>query len=395
MLLSKPKVILKEISVVVVTHRSILPCIPGDDLARFLARRRCSRLLYIKHPLLILKESRSLSSGGNYYENRKLIKSFSSFSFRLPESVLYLKDLILTLFWVLSTKQNYDLYFGMNNLNALAGIVLKMLGRVKKVVYYTIDLYPQRFSSSFINWIYHKLDKFCVRYCDETWNVSPFLVEYREKRGMAGIDYSRQFTVPIGIWFNEMERIPTNKVKRTKIVYVGHLKALYGVDLAIRALPLIEKKISNINFGIIGGGEQKEELQELAKKLGVSDCVKFYGWKEKKEAEKLLTDAAIGLAPFNTNVDEKIKNADPAKIKDYLALGLPVVMTNASLNASTIAKLKCGIVIDYTTESLANAAVKLLSDEQLWKEYRNNALRYVKQFDWNVIFTKNIARLLN
>lgn len=380
--------------IVIVTHRSIMPCIPGDDLKKFLLANRCPKLLYIRHPLLLLKESYNLSSEGQYFQEGKVSRKISAPNLRLPEPVLYIKDIVYTLFWVFKSGQIYDVYFGVNNLNAFAGIVLKMLGRVKKVVYYTIDLYPTRFNNKIINWLYHKLDKLCVANCDETWNVSPFLVNYREQKGMAGEKYSRQSTVPIGIWFNEMERVPTTKVKKTKIVYVGHLKALYGVELAVRALPLIKKKIPSINFEIIGGGEQREELVELAKKLGVAKSIKFYGWKEKKEAEGLLSDGAIGLAPFNTDVDEKIKNSDPAKIKDYLALGLPVVMTNASLNSQKISKLKCGIIIDYTPESLADAVIKLLSNKNLWKKYHENALAYVQQFDWNNLFSKNISRLL-
>lgn len=392
--MDNPKINLKNKSIAIVTHRSIMPCIPGDDLKNFLLSHGCNSLLYIKHPLLLLKESYNLSSEGQYLISGTQAKNFQSYHWKLPEPLLYVKDLIYTLVWTLTTKRKFDFYFGINNLNALCGLVLKKLGRVKKVIYYTIDLYPQRFNNKLINWGYHKLDKYCVRFCDETWNVSPFLIKYREKKGMKGPQYSRQFTVPIGIWFDEMKRVPISKVKNTKIAYVGHLKAFYGVDLVIRAMPKIRKKIPSINLEIIGGGEQKKELEELARKLGLLNCVKFYGWKGKREAEKLLADATLGLAPFNTRVDEKIKNADPAKIKDYMALGLPVVMTNASLNASVISRSKCGIIVNYTPQSLAKAVIRLLSDKSVWQQYRENALRYVQQFDWNYLFSKNISRLL-
>ena len=129
-------------------------------------------------------------------------------------------------------------------------------------------------------------------------------------------------------------------------------------------------------------------------KLHLRSNVNFLGWKEKRDAEKLMADAALGLAPFNTLIiDEKIKNADPAKIKDYLALGLPVIMTNASLNAKSIGG-KCGTVIEYTPEDLAKAVIQLLSNKKLQKKYRKNALEYVSQFDWNKLFSKNVSRLV-
>lgn len=392
--MNKLKTDLKNKSIAIVTHKSIMPCIPGADLKKFVLENNCSKLIYLTHPLLYIKESYEFNSEGSYYAGTKEVKKFSAFHWVMPEPLLYIKDIICTLYWIWKTNQKYDIYFGINNLNALAGIMLRKFGRVNKVVYYTIDLFPQRFPNKLINWLYHKLDNFCVAYCDETWNVSPYLAEYRKKKGVKEQQYSRQFTVPIGVWFDEMKRVLVSKVKKTKIVYVGHLKQFYGVDLAIRALPLIRKRIPNAYLDIIGGGEQREELENLTKDLDLSRNITFYGWKEKKEAEKILADGALGLAPFNTDVDEKIKNADPAKIKDYLALGLPVVMTNASLNAEAISKLRCGIIIDYTPESLANAVIKLLSNKNVWEEYRKNAIKYVKQFDWNYLFSKNISRLV-
>lgn len=393
--MSKPSINLGSKNIAIVTHRSLLPCIPGDDLRQFVLGRKCSKLIYITHPLLYLKESYQLSSKCEYYDKSKLVQVSSAHHWVFPEPLLYIKDFFYTIYWILKTRQTYNVYLGINDLNALAGLLLKKLGRVKKVIYYTIDLFPQRFENKLINWIYHKVDKIAVRFCDETWNVSPFIAKYRAKKGMTGEGYLRQFTIPIGIWFSKMKRLPPSKVKKTKIVYVGHLTSFMGVDLAVRGIPLIRKKIPHIKLEIIGGGDELENLKQLADKLAVTAHIKFHWWKEKKEAEALIANAAIGLAPFNTLIiDEKIKNADPAKIKDYLALGLPIVMTNATLNAQTIAKLRCGIVIDYTPQSLANAVIKLLTDEKLWKEYRKNALQYVKQFDWNNLFTKNISRLL-
>ncbi|TSC88484.1 MAG: glycosyltransferase [Microgenomates group bacterium Gr01-1014_5] len=387
---------LKNLSVAIVTHRSIMPCIPGADLKKFALAHGCSNLLYITHPLLLLKESWGLSSERELYESKKGLKTSKFSHWIMPEILLYIKDIICSVVWTLNTKQIYDIYFGINNLNAFSGLVLKKLGKVRKVVYYTIDLYPERFTNPLVNWIYHQLDKFCVKHCDETWNVSPYLTKYREKQGITGTSYSRQFTVPIGIWFDDMQRIPSSKRKRSKIVYVGHLKDFYGVDLAINSLPLVRKEIPSAYLEIIGGGEEQATLEKLAEKNGISRFIKFYGWKEKKEAENIIADSAIGLAPFNTLIiDEKIKNGDPAKIKDYLALGVPVVMTNASLNASAIADAKCGIVIEnYDAQEFADAIVKLLKNDKIWEEYQKNALVFIQKFDWNYLFSKNISRLI-
>lgn len=385
---------LKNKNFIIVTHRSLMPCIPGDDLKKFLLTNG-AKVLYITHPLILLKESKNLSSQFSIYEKNKLKKSSYAYHWILPEPLLMIKDFLYTLSWILKDNQIYDVYFGVNNLNAFCGLLLKKLGRVKKVVYYTIDLYPQRFPNKLINWLYHKIDRLCVQYSNETWNVSPFLTTFRAKKGAKGKKYSRQYTVPIGVWFHEIKKVSPEKISKNKIVYVGHLKNFYGVDLAIKALPQILSKIPNAYLDIIGGGEEMKKLKLLANSVNVNKNVKFYGWKEKKEAERIMSNAAVGLAPFNTTIiDEKVKNADPAKIKDYLSLGIPVVMTNASINANEIQKKKCGIVIDYNPQSLAKAVIFLLSNSLLREKYRKNALEYTKQFDWNFLFSKNISRLI-
>src|SRR3989344_1632860 len=379
--------------VVIVTHRSLMPDIPGGDLKKFMLKTGVSELIYITHPLLLLKESYKLSSQIEYFENSQLKKNLKAYHFILPESFSYIKDFIYTIYWVFMKNRTFDLYFGINNMNALAGLILKKAGRVKKVVYYTIDLYPERFSNKFLNFIYHEIDKICVSFCDETWNVSPYISRWRARRWEKKRS-SKEFTVPIGIWFDEIKRVPAKKVNLSKIVYVGHLKNFYGVELIIRALPLIRKRIPNVKLNIIGGGEQLKELQQLMNILLVKDNINFLGWKEKKLSEKLMADSALGFAPFNTAIiDEKIKNSDPAKIKDYLALGIPVVMTNATVNAKAISKAKCGIIIEYSPEALANTVLMFLTNRTLLIRYRQNALRYVNQFDWNKLFSTNLSRL--
>lgn len=382
---------LNDKNIAIVTHRSLMPDIPGGDLKRFLNNNNCFFVTYLTHPLLLLEESKKLSSEAEFYKESRIIEKSTTKHWSLPEPFSYAKDFIYTIIWILKSNTKYDIFFGINNINALSGIFLKKIGRVKKVVYYTIDLYPQRFKSKLINFIYHKLDYFCTVNCDETWNVSPFIEKYRMKKW--GLNKKRQHTVPIGIWFNEIKR--SKKTDKNKIVYVGHLKDFYGVDLVIRSLPFIIKKIHTIKLEIIGGGEQMDELKKIASSLSINKYIKFHGWKEKKQSEHIMSDAALGLAPFNTLIiDEKVKNGDPAKIKDYLGLGLPVIMTDASINAQIINQSRCGLIIKYDEKSFSEAVVRLLSNKKLLKEYRVNALKFANQYDWSYIFTQNISRLL-
>ena len=49
---------------------------------------------------------------------------------------------------------------------------------------------------------------------------------------------------------------------------MGSLDARWGVDLSIRAMPLLRRKIPDIRLLIAGRGPAEQELRQLAQSLG-------------------------------------------------------------------------------------------------------------------------------
>lgn len=388
--------LIQKSSVILVTHYRIYSA--SQALRDYLRKQGCKNLMYISHPLplsdisSVEKSFCEMSKGSTIYKRIQASKRYIN----VILSSFY--EVFLTLSWVWKTKKQFDVYIGVDNFNAFHGLVLKFFGIVKNVVYYTIDYFPTRFENVLLNKIYHALDKFCVRWADETWNVSGVMVHAREKYNhMDRHVYNRQYTVPIGIWYDKAPRKPFRKIDTKKLVFVGHLLPHMGVDLVLKALPIIRKRIPGITVSIIGGGAEEEKLKQLADDLNIADSVRFYGWiRDRKKLECIISDGAVGLATFNTMIlDDKVKNADPGKIKDYMLLGMPVITTNAVSTAREIQKRKCGIVIQYNKEELASAVVQLLGNRKRLQEYRKNALSYVKQFDYGRIFGTNMKRILS
>lgn len=381
--------------VVLVTHYRIYSA--AQALRDYLRLNKYNKLLYISHPLPLKNIEKTEKSYFEISRGNDVKKKFTARRkfYNLVLSTFY--EMYLTFKWVVGSSDTYDLYIGVDNLNAFYGLIFKKIGRVKKVVYYTIDYFPTRFENKFLNWIYHSIDKICVRYADETWNVSSAMIEAREKHNaMKRKNYNRQYAVPIGIWYDKAPRKNFSQIDKHKLIFVGHLLAHMGVDLAIKSMPEILKKIPDAKLEIVGGGEEEDKLEKLAVKLGISNSVKFWGWiRDRGKLEKIMSDGAVGLATFNTEIlDDKVKNADPGKIKDYMLLGMPVIATDAISTADVIEEAKCGIIIRYNTSDLVDSVVKLLDNSETLKEYRGNALKYVRQFDYNGIFSKNLSRVL-
>lgn len=364
---------------------------PGQELKKYLLKNKIKKLLWIQHPLMYSK--RLPGSGYELYEDGKKIKTFLPKIKKSPAVFAYIKDFFLTIFFVLKSREEFNIFVGVNNLNAIAGLFLKKIGKVKKCIYYVIDYTPIRFENRLLNWIYHKIESICAIKCDEVWNLSPRMIEARKK--IKGIKSdNRHKIVPMGIWFDEIKRYKFEEINKHQLVFMGHIIEKQGVQFVIQAIPKIVKEILNFKFLVIGEGEYLKELKKLVKKLRVDKYIEFTGYiKDHATIEKLIGKSALAVALYEKgDLDRNFTYyADPGKIKVYLSTGVPVLLTDVSHNAKDIEERKCGKIVDPHPKSIAKTVIELMEDEKILKEYRENVLEYAKQFDWNLIFKKIIG----
>lgn len=362
-------------------------------LREYLISEKIEKLFFIAHPLQI----DSTRSYREIIENGE-IKNKNKSKLRSKISLInYLIEITLNFKWSFKKGDAYDLWIGVDPLNAFCGIVMRKLRRVKKVVYYTIDYVPERFSNKFLNNIYHWLDKFCLKNSDETWNVSYRIAEGREKkRGLKQYIYNNQVIVPIGIWFNKVKRMSFTEIKKHQLLFVGNLLEKQGVQLVLEAMPKIVGEISDFHFLVVGGGEYENTLKDKVKDLNLEKYVTFTGWiKERDKLDNIMADSAVAIAMYDKSKDTFTYYADPTKLKDYLSAGLPILLTDLPHNAKEIEENKCGIIIDYDKEMISVAIIELMKNEVRLRQYRENAINYIVKFDWGLIFQKNLGRIFD
>lgn len=350
------------------------------------------QLLFIAHPLAG-REDRSFVE----LIKQGIVTHTHQLRWRSPFAILnYIYEAWLTLWWCMRYRNRYDVFFGVDPLNAMIGLLLKKLGLTRRVVYYTIDYSPQRFPSALLNNIYHLIDKICLRNADETWNVSDAIARGREViRGLRVENYPRQKTVPIGVWFDRIKRLPYDRVKKYQLLFVGNLLEKQGVQFVLDAIPFIIKKIPLFHFFIIGGGEYEISLRAKVKALGIHSHVTFAGWvKDRSLLDTMMADSAIAIALYDKEKDTFTHYADPTKLKDYLSAGLPILLTDVPHNAKEIEAMGCGKIIEKSIESLVDSVVTFMQDEKTLRTYRLNAQNYAKKFDWSLIFEENLQRVL-
>ncbi len=377
--------------ILIIAH--VFTTVPAQDLKEYFLQRKVKSLMFIAHPLFFV-EGRS----GPYYEiyeHGKLIKKIRLKNKNYPPPIQFIKDYLLTLYWVLTNKNKWDLVISLDNLNTLAALTLRIFGKTKKVVYYTIDFVPNRFENKILNSIYGNIEKIAVRFADLTWNLTSRVAIGREKiRGMDRKTYNRQIVVPLGVWLNRIPRKSYNQIDKHAIVYAGGLVPHQGIQLVIDALPLVLRQINDARMIIIGIGDYEDALKEQVRKLKLEKNVKFLGYMEKHEdVEKALTKCGLAVAMYSEELSKWSYYGDPSKIKTYLACGLPVVTTSLTMISQDLLKKECGLIADYNKEDLARKIIEILNDNQKQEKFRENAIKFGGQFDWNKILDENIYKI--
>ena len=208
-----------------------------------------------------------------------------------------------------------------------------------------------------------------------------FLERYAEK------NYKDVVVIPHGdfsiyrFWDNgKNDRTSDNEIK--KILFFGSIRPNKGLEYLIKAEPLIGEKVKNYRIVIAG------KCTDCAYKKYIKNSSKFTLVNEfipNKDIPKYFKDASIVVLPYISATQSGI-------IPIAYAFGKPIIATNVGSIPEVVEDGKTGILVEPRDESaLANAIIKLLSDDNLLKEMGDNALRYCKlNLSWDSIAQKTI-----
>src|SRR3989344_7400971 len=272
--------------------------------------------------------------------------------------VFKLRDFLSVVDFCLMGSKKYDLYIGFESINALAGVFLKKIGFIKKVVYYVSDFSPRRYKQKWFNNFYLYLDKLATTYADATWNVSPAMPEARQKLGYKMDKLSPQLYAPNAFFRSQIKYLDLSKVKPYSIVYAGTMGPENGPDLAIQAMPKILKKFPKATLTLAGGGikADEENLKELIKKLKLEGKVDYRGFiPTNEEMLDIVRRSRVSIAPYRAIENSVRWYADAVKIRTSLACGVPVIATQVPPMGKEAERQGAGMVVEDNVEQLADA----------------------------------------
>ncbi len=376
---------LNKLKVILVFHD--YPTGSPHALGGYLRDAHVNSLITIGHVNRYAPKNPITASHMEMYKGKKTVRRIEAPKLTLPEYLQYIKDTVYTFVWTtVNAKGTYDYFIGVGNLNAFCGLILRSLGLVKHVIFYSIDYLPKRFENVIFNSIYHFADYLSVSYSDYTWNYAIGMI--RERKRKWGKSFPGQLIVPHGVTIHRKTPILYRESNKYELVYMGNIYKTKGIQLVIKALPIIKKTIPDISLTVIGGGDYIKDLTSLASSLGIAKSVHFTGYiADTKKIEYIVSRAALGTAMYDPS-HEFISYTEPAKVKQYLSSGIPVIMTDTSAIAGDVIRYGCGIVSPYDSKKFAENVLEFFSgsDEDM-NVFRENAFRYAKKYTWETVFT--------
>ena len=389
MLLSK-----NNTKVLILTHYSIKSKDGGDTGQRLrdYFAKRVKKVVHISHPLHDFP--RGKGSILVIYKDAKKIKEINLSISKGPFFIKYILDTIVIYYFLIKASFEYNICIAMESVSFISMLPFRKLGKIKKLVYYSVDLVPERFQNTSVNKLYHYMDKIACTQADRLWVMVKEQINGRRKYGINSKNRSPHSIVPIGYETNKIKLKQVGKINYHNIVYMGGLRNIYGVELAVKAMPRLVNKLPNIFLTIIGKGKLENHLKNLTKKLKMERHIKFTDYVESFwDLTDILSSCSIGLAPYKPFPKSYSYYSDPSKIKLYMACGLPVITTDVVTMTDLIKQTKSGKIIKYTEQSLANAVYSMLNNKKKYEAYKNAASKLRTQFDINYILDNAVKEL--
>jgi glycosyltransferase involved in cell wall biosynthesis len=160
------------------------------------------------------------------------------------------------------------------------------------------------------------------------------------------------------------------------LVVTRNLEAIYGLDIAIKALGIARESIPSMRLKIAGSGPQLSELQELVQELHLLHNVEFVGRLGPAEIVSLYQSADGLLNP--TTVDNM-----PNSVLEALACGVPVISTDVGGVPYIVVHESTALLVPAGDERLmADAMVRLCKDVELRRKLAAAGLAEVRQYAW-------------
>jgi glycosyltransferase involved in cell wall biosynthesis len=165
------------------------------------------------------------------------------------------------------------------------------------------------------------------------------------------------------------------------ILFFGYLSPYKSPDILLKAFAKIHQVERNTRLIYVGDGVMRNDLQMMAGKLGLADCVDFKGFVNEDMKASYLKSTDVFCLPSTMRTE-----CYPIAILEAMASGAPVIASRIGGIPDIINDNENGLLVDPgNVEALANSILSLVRSEGLRRRLVGNASIWIKEHTWERI----------
>lgn len=249
----------------------------------------------------------------------------------------------------------------------------------------TIFSFHTKFKEDFERLLHVKpLVNFMMRYIMKTINACDYVLTVSDGAAevLRAYGYKKQITVirnGTDLVYPENAKELVAKVnekhglanQKNVFLSVGRIVENKRIDLVLDALKIVKERGYDFRFIIVGDGSYKQNLENKVKDYALSEQVIFTG--------KVMDRAMLSSYYLRSDLFLFPSTFDTASLApiEAAALKLPSVMTRGCSTAEIVTENRNGFLAGDTAESWADEICRIVSDEKLLAEAKENCYKEV------------------
>jgi len=191
-----------------------------------------------------------------------------------------------------------------------------------------------------------------------------------------GIDQNKIAIVRLPAISSKLLAYPTVPLRNKNILFLGRITEVKGVHILIEAFTHIKRKYPETKLILAGPSDKRYEktLRMIMEKYNLTDSIEFTGPVYGENKINLIRSALVFVLP-------SLKEYTGGVLLEAQALGTPVVATRVGAIPEIVLDGETGFLVEPNNpRELAEAIIRLIEDEELWRRLSTKAREWARNF---------------
>jgi glycosyltransferase involved in cell wall biosynthesis len=337
---------------------------------------------------ICLKEERP-SSAGNYGRvrlyplnaGRYQGKNIVSYLFNYASFFLQSFVLVTWLFF----RKRYDIIqvHTMPDFLVFAALIPKLMGA--KVILDVHDLMPELYMCKFksgprhpvirlITWV----ERLSIGFANSAIAVHAPHRDALVRHGNAAQKFGIVLNSPDPRIFHKNGYV--RKDDKFRLIYHGTVARRHGLEVALRAVNAVKREVPNLEFLIIGHGDDLQRVKELVEGMELGNCVRFEKTMPVERLPEYLQQADIGVVPIL--YDPFTRYMLPLKLMEYAGMEIPCISSETETIRAYFDDQMVRFIKPGDEQQMADAILELYRNPKQRACLSANGSRFIAQFGW-------------